>query len=523
MLGYPLFSALFVFLVATSPAISQDGSADKTRPEQTKGALAGSLSITVDGVPHSVTYYGGDNGDALFQGDIILGPTESLGRVQDGASLQSLGEDILFGLAKRDRETRWPDGKVRYRISPDLDEPTRVLDAMAEWEAATSIRFEQIDQPVGNFVEFVPGTGCASALGMVGGRQFVRLGLECSTGNVIHEIGHVLGLHHEQAREDQPSNVIVFIDNIEPGRLGNFSQDPTNFEDLGAYCHGSIMHYGEYAFSKQPGVLKTIETIPPGIVIGQRDGLAPCDVATANLIYDVGVADDPGPNKFEGKLELIPVGCQAQRKCFLKNDITFTDPANLRWRAGKRVEGSPETIETGTTDGASIPGWAQAIVGQPFNEQYLLAAVVHDHYCYKENRVRTWRQTHRMFYNALIALGVPTLKAKTMYAGVYLGGPKWRELVPGQDCGPNCINDALAANPGLRQADGGALLFRDARYDTAEFKQEFAALEQQIAEDTALSDIEDMAQDLKPNDDYYNSDSQHEVTSANDPVLKGGS
>lgn len=505
----------------TSMLAAQDVPADPTTGEQSSGQQVGKIDVTVGGKPHTITYYQGDEGEALFQGDIILGPVSSLEKVTNGASLQSLEEDILFGLAIRDRDSRWPDGKLRYFINESLAHPSRIYDAIAEWESATPIRFEKIAQRTGNFVEFVSGSGCSSAIGMVGGQQFIRLHEDCTTGNTVHEIGHALGLHHEQARSDRTQHVRIFTSNIIEGKAGNFSQDPTIFEDVGDYCHGSIMHYGPYAFSKDRKKLKTIETRPEGIRIGQRDGLAACDIETINRIYPA--AQDPVDEAFEGELVFFPEGCQAAGKCFLRNDLIYTDPANVRWKAGRWVEGSPVTVETGTTDGASIPKWAQPIIGEPFDKEYLSAAVVHDHYCYKENQVRTWRQTHRMFYNALKALGVPDLKSKLMYAGVYIGGPKWRKLVPGENCGPNCINDALASNPSLQKKNGDVLVFREDAYDTPDFRQQFALMRQKLeaSPDMPLSQIEGFAQALKPDDEFINFAATHFISGANDPMLVG--
>lgn len=85
------------------------------------------------------------------------------------------------------------------------------------------------------------------------------------------------------------------------------------------------------------------------------------------------------------------------------------------------------------TDGASIPRWLWAIVGGPYEGAYREAAVVHDRYCC--TRDEPWWKVHRMFFDACIAAGVPRTKAKILYAGVLLGGPKWamgQGAIPGE-------------------------------------------------------------------------------------------
>jgi hypothetical protein len=69
---------------------------------------------------------------------------------------------------------------------------------------------------------------------------------------------------------------------------------------------------------------------------------------------------------------------------------------------------------------------------------YLPAAVMHDHYTNREHLVRTWRDTDRMFYQAMLVKDVGFIKASVMYYAVYVFGPHWGELQPGVPCGPNC-------------------------------------------------------------------------------------
>lgn len=133
---------------------------------------------------------------------------------------------------------------------------------------------------------------------------------------------------------------------------------------------------------------------------------------------------------FEGTLNFSPVGCQQNKSCTVSYDLWYTDPSSIVWKADAN----------NITNGASIPGWAQSIIGDPFDEKFVKPAVIHDHYCDEKHRVRSWIDTHYMFYQGLKNQGVDELKAKLMYLAVLIGGPKWRVEITGRDCGHNCVN-----------------------------------------------------------------------------------
>ncbi|HTV53686.1 MAG TPA: DUF1353 domain-containing protein [Terriglobia bacterium] len=78
------------------------------------------------------------------------------------------------------------------------------------------------------------------------------------------------------------------------------------------------------------------------------------------------------------------------------------------------------------TDGASIPRALWTVVGSPFTGKYVGAAVIHDVGC--ESHKYSWQVTDRMFYDAMLDLGVGNHLAKLMYYGVRLGGPKWESV-----------------------------------------------------------------------------------------------
>lgn len=144
-----------------------------------------------------------------------------------------------------------------------------------------------------------------------------------------------------------------------------------------------------------------------------------------------------------GDISLFPGGCEEDDAviCRLAKPIRYEHKLGLVWESAAWTS---DAFQSGTTDGASIPKWAQPIIGKPFDRSYLKAAILHDHYCYEENHVRSWQQVHRMFFDALIDSGVDPVKARTMYYGVLIGGPRWKELVPGEYCGVGCLKSRIA-------------------------------------------------------------------------------
>jgi len=224
-------------------------------------------------------------GDAVFEGCIILGKADDLiaarDRVQQLGGLQQAERQESFGNVVAKKRYLWPKGIVPYRIDEDLPNTARVQAAIAHWQEKTDIRFVGRSNET-DYITFRPAAGCSSHVGRQRGQQFINLGPRCTTGNTIHEIGHALGLWHEQSRTDRDDYVEVRLENVYREALHNFNQTITNGETHGDYDYGSIMHYPEFAFSKNGE-----PTIVPknGESIGQRVGLSPGDIAAIQSAY----------------------------------------------------------------------------------------------------------------------------------------------------------------------------------------------------------------------------------------------
>lgn len=182
-------------------------------------------------------------GIAYYQGDIDLGDP---------------GDMKVRSLGMSDEDLRWVGSRVPYFFDGvSSANEADIRSAMAHIERRTRIRFVETEASVcftgGSAIRFVPSTDpgvSSSKVGRQGGCQTLKFWANHDRGVAIHEIGHALGLKHEQSRPDRNQWVSVNYANIDDDREDNFDMMDADdvLETLSPYDYDSVMHYRRFAF-----------------------------------------------------------------------------------------------------------------------------------------------------------------------------------------------------------------------------------------------------------------------------------
>ncbi|XP_066914069.1 nematocyst expressed protein 6-like [Clytia hemisphaerica] len=167
-----------------------------------------------------------------------------------------------------DERYMWPNNTVPYvfdTVNPVNEELRNLtIAAVHHIEKYSCIRFKELTDE-GYYVNITnSGPGCYSYLGFINYGpaeygQTLNLADDCNGMEVtIHEFLHALGYYHEHSRPDRSDYITLNMSNILPGMETQFTKvnlthgdeaGPVTLQNI-SYDIMSIMHYGQYAFTK---------------------------------------------------------------------------------------------------------------------------------------------------------------------------------------------------------------------------------------------------------------------------------
>ncbi|CAL4067449.1 unnamed protein product, partial [Meganyctiphanes norvegica] len=179
---------------------------------------------------------------------------------------------------------------------PDAKLKRTFLQATRYWEEHTCIKFSEAEQLDKHYVKIMQRNQCGARVGRMRFRsgQIFIFNERCSIGTVVHELGHVMGLFHEQQRYDRDDHIILNTKNLKASCgtvscIPNFlQQSKYNLNTYKIpYDIGSIMHYGPKVFTDSRGLF-TARTRDPQLsgLLGQRVRLSHRDKLVVNRMYN---------------------------------------------------------------------------------------------------------------------------------------------------------------------------------------------------------------------------------------------
>ncbi|MEP0265490.1 M12 family metallopeptidase [Dokdonia sp.] len=234
-----------------------------------------------------VTLFQIDEERYLYDGDIILNRSQ----------FTLPGEPIERGTYNGNA---WANRTVYYSYARGRNKPNNATKnyfqtAAAAWGNDLGFTFIEVANDYnGDYIQVQSnksGVAYSTSIGRDGGRQIISLDSRYyNAGSMIHEIGHAVGLEHEQKRPDAEQFIIINWDNIKPGSpTYQFEPCVGNCVGDGVFDFDSIMLYPSSGYSSEwvyDTSIPTMTKLDGSTWVSQRDNLSDGDIDAMNAMYN---------------------------------------------------------------------------------------------------------------------------------------------------------------------------------------------------------------------------------------------
>ncbi len=192
---------------------------------------------------------------------------------------------VVISCGHEQKKGTWDRGKIPFElVGLNIEEVSAVMQAMTAWEVVSMNRIKFIYLPfagddLDNVSDVKPliimkggldiGEGLCVGQGYNQELQSLIILKTFTQTNICHELGHVLGLIHEQQRPDRELYITVDMSKVEPDlrlqflptepRSYTYWQYPYDYESIMHYKHIAIDSHGHVVGNTRPSLIDAIK------------------------------------------------------------------------------------------------------------------------------------------------------------------------------------------------------------------------------------------------------------------------